>query len=212
MRPEPRSSPGRDLAARPARPLSALCLVYAVFASAPAAAEDPPVKLSRSGVCHEAGAPFYAKTTHFQPYATLDACLRAGGRLPHGVQPLSEPRVPPPSAATAESELRALGEAWIAAEARRDRAALETLLDERFHATSASGRTRDRAAFIDEVLAKPERPFAAANEVLEIHGDTALVIATLAGGGTKSTWLAVRKSGRWRVISQTLSRTAADPD
>lgn len=205
-----RISIGRETAVLAARLLPAASLyACAVLASVPAVADEPPVKLSRSGICHERGAPFYAKTTHFQPYATLDACLRAGGRLPHGVQPLSEPGAPPPSAANAESELSALGEAWIAAEVRHDRAALEALLDERFHATTASGRTLDRAAFIDSILKMPVEPFTVTNDVIEIHGDTALVIATIPGGNTKFTWIAVKKAGRWRVISETLSRMQA---
>lgn len=41
-----------------------------------------PVKMSRSGICHGPGTTYYLKTKNFTPYDTLDACLRAGGRLP----------------------------------------------------------------------------------------------------------------------------------
>jgi hypothetical protein len=40
------------------------------------------VKLSRTGICHVPSDPNYADTIYFTPYATLDECLAAGGRLP----------------------------------------------------------------------------------------------------------------------------------
>ena len=40
------------------------------------------VKMSNSGICHDPSSPYYSRTTHFTPYETLDACLKAGGRLP----------------------------------------------------------------------------------------------------------------------------------
>lgn len=166
---------------------------------------EPPVKLSTSGICHERGARFYPKTTNYTPFGTLDECLRAGGRLPRGVTPLSAPGNPPASPA----ELVALSDAWIAAEVNQDRAALERLLDERFRATLASGKTVDRTAFIERILKSKVEPFEVSNDVIEIHGETALVIATLLGSTTKFTWVAVRKDGRWRVISETFSKMAA---
>jgi len=47
-----------------------------------AAAEQPPVKLSRTGICHAPGTTYYNQTKHFTPFNSLDACLKAGGRLP----------------------------------------------------------------------------------------------------------------------------------
>lgn len=46
------------------------------------AAGDPPVKLSSSGICHDASSPSYAATRNFTPYPSLQKCLDAGGRLP----------------------------------------------------------------------------------------------------------------------------------
>ena len=43
---------------------------------------SPPVKMSGSGICHVQGTSFYRRAQLFVPYATLDACLAAGGRLP----------------------------------------------------------------------------------------------------------------------------------
>jgi hypothetical protein len=41
-----------------------------------------PVKLSRSGICHAPGSTYYARTKNFTPFPNLEACLRAGGRMP----------------------------------------------------------------------------------------------------------------------------------
>lgn len=47
-------------------------------------AEQPqePVKLSRSGICHAPGSTYYARTKNFTPFTNLEACLKAGGRMP----------------------------------------------------------------------------------------------------------------------------------
>jgi hypothetical protein len=47
-----------------------------------AAAEQQPVKMSKSGICHAPGSTYYDRTKHFVSFANLDACLKAGGRLP----------------------------------------------------------------------------------------------------------------------------------
>lgn len=41
-----------------------------------------PVKMSKSGICHDTNSAYYAKTKNFKPYKTLKECLDAGGRLP----------------------------------------------------------------------------------------------------------------------------------
>ena len=43
------------------------------------------VKQSSSGICHSADSPYYERTKNFKPFATLDACLQSGGRLPQGM-------------------------------------------------------------------------------------------------------------------------------
>jgi hypothetical protein len=85
---------------RAVRALWAFLLVpgtLAMSAPIPALAQssDAPVKLSNSGICHEPGSPFHQQTLRFKPFPTLDACLRAGGRLPRGVKPMSPPAVSP---------------------------------------------------------------------------------------------------------------------
>lgn len=106
----------------------------------------------------------------------------------------------------AEAELIALDDAWIDAEVRGDRAALERILHEQFLATYPSGRTVDRATFIDDVLKNDIAPFVVIHESIRVHGDTALIIDVSESGNTKYTWVAVRTSGQWRVISETFTK------
>jgi hypothetical protein len=106
----------------------------------------------------------------------------------------------------AEAELIALDDAWIDAEVRGDRAALERILHEQFLATYPSGRTVDRATFIDDVLKNDIAPFVVIHESIRVHGDTALIIDVSESGNMKYTWVAVRASGQWRVISETFTK------
>jgi ketosteroid isomerase-like protein len=106
---------------------------------------------------------------------------------------------------SSETEIIALDEAWIDAEVSGDRIALERILHEDFLATFASGRTIDRTTFIDRVLANKPAPFSVTHESIRVHGDTVLVIDLSADGKTKFTWIAVKRDGQWRVISETFS-------
>ncbi|ATP91161.1 hypothetical protein ACEUCS_19525 [Aeromonas caviae] len=47
-----------------------------------ALAAEPPVKKSRSGICHPKGGTYYSRTRHYTPYDTMQACLDSGGRAP----------------------------------------------------------------------------------------------------------------------------------
>jgi ketosteroid isomerase-like protein len=108
-----------------------------------------------------------------------------------------------------ESELIALSNAWVDAEVHHDKAALERILDERFLVTFTSGSTNDRTAFVDRIMTAEIKPFDVLNEVVNIYGDTALVISTTADHATKFTWVAVKKDGQWRVISETFTKMTA---
>ena len=79
----PRSS-GRRLLARIAggATLAAMALASGLATAIPAAAQAGPVKQSTSGLCHCPGGSYYARTTTFSDYPTLDACLSNGGREP----------------------------------------------------------------------------------------------------------------------------------
>ena len=45
-------------------------------------AQEKPVKMSNSGICHAPNMTYYEQTKNFTPYKTLDECLKAGGRMP----------------------------------------------------------------------------------------------------------------------------------
>ena len=53
-----------------------------IFANTAIADDEPPVKMSKSGICHERGGTYYSKTKNYTAYNTLEECLRAGGRKP----------------------------------------------------------------------------------------------------------------------------------
>lgn len=50
--------------------------------NAPVNQQLPPTKKSNTGICHAPGTTYYARTTHFTPFGTLEDCLKSGGRLP----------------------------------------------------------------------------------------------------------------------------------
>jgi hypothetical protein len=45
-------------------------------------AEQPPVKKSKSGICHAKGSTYYSKTKNYTSYQSMEACLKSGGRRP----------------------------------------------------------------------------------------------------------------------------------
>jgi len=105
-----------------------------------------------------------------------------------------------------EAELVALDDAWIEAEVNGDRAALERILHEAFLVTYLSGRTVDRTAFIDGIVRNRPAPFTVTHESIRVHGDTAVIIDVSDNGKMKFTWIAIKRDGQWRVISETASR------
>ena len=120
--------------------------------------------------------------------------------------PVGEAQADKPSQ---ESELSALNDAWIDAEVHHDKGALERILDERCLVTLSSGKTVTRSQFIDLILSKEIKPFVVLNEAVNIYGDAALVISTTTDRTKKFTYVAVKKHGQWRVISETFSKVAA---
>ena len=64
------------------KPINYFLLV--LFAVLPASiyAQNQPVKMSNSGICHAPNSTYYEQTKKFTPYKTLDDCLKAGGRMP----------------------------------------------------------------------------------------------------------------------------------
>jgi hypothetical protein len=71
-------------AAMKIRPLLVLSMVIGscLRADVATASDEPQVKMSKSGICHEPGSTYYQQTKNYTPYNTLEECLRAGGRRP----------------------------------------------------------------------------------------------------------------------------------
>ena len=45
---------------------------------------DPVVKKSDSGICHDKTSPSFANTKKFTAFASVDECVKSGGKLPAG--------------------------------------------------------------------------------------------------------------------------------
>jgi hypothetical protein len=115
------------------------------------------------------------------------------------------------SLADDEADLLLLQDVWVAAEIAGDAQTLERIFDERFLSNWASGKTVDRDEYIDVIISADIAPFTVITDEVVVHGDTGLVISRTEDGGTKFTWIAVKRDGVWRVISQTLS-SVESPD
>jgi hypothetical protein len=44
--------------------------------------DEPSIKKSTTGICHEKGTLFYKNTKNFTAYNSISDCLESGGRLP----------------------------------------------------------------------------------------------------------------------------------
>ncbi len=64
------------------RPQRVLALILFLLCSLNLYAE--PVKLSRSGICHDTQSAYYGRTKNFTAFDSLRQCLDSGGRLPKG--------------------------------------------------------------------------------------------------------------------------------
>jgi hypothetical protein len=51
-----------------------------IVASLAIANDEPPVKKSKSGICHAKGTSYYAQTKNYTAFNSLEECIKAGGR------------------------------------------------------------------------------------------------------------------------------------
>src|SRR5690242_10006995 len=72
----------------------AAAMLLAAFASVAVAADQPAVKRSKNKICHELGSPGYDQTLRFTSFNSIEACLKAGGRLPKNLT-FNKPRFDP---------------------------------------------------------------------------------------------------------------------
>ena len=57
-----------------------------------APAADPAVKKSDAGICHDKSSPSFGNTKKFTAFASVDECLKSGGKLPAGATaPAADP-------------------------------------------------------------------------------------------------------------------------
>jgi hypothetical protein len=63
-------------------PLKAASAAQAGAPAAAPASSERVIKKSQTGICHAPGRTYYAQTRRFTSYATMEACLASGGRLP----------------------------------------------------------------------------------------------------------------------------------
>lgn len=77
-----------------------------------------------------------------------------------------------------ERQVLALGQEWAAAEVSHDEAALKRILDDRVVVTYNDGRTVDKERFISDSRRWSMLSQTLADEIVRIHGDTAVVVGT----------------------------------
>lgn len=63
--------------------LLGICLGVAQAAD-PKEAADPSVKKADSGICHDKSSNSYGNTKKFQAFASMEECIKSGGRPPAG--------------------------------------------------------------------------------------------------------------------------------
>jgi hypothetical protein len=62
-------------------PLSFLILSLAVSLTVQASDAEPTVRQSSSGICHDSSSKYYNRTKNYTAFASISACIDAGGRL-----------------------------------------------------------------------------------------------------------------------------------
>jgi len=117
-----------------------------------------------------------------------------------------------------EQQLVELDRQWCDAEVKHDEAVLNRILDDRFLVVSASGQvTKGKAAFIQMVRKFTFTSYTVLHDHIQIHGDTAIVVAQLTtrtqdgidSAPVRCTVTYVRQQGRWRAIAETFGRMSS---
>ena len=79
-------------------------LIFGILVKTSFAAEPPPIKKSRSGICHCPGGAYYGRTRNFMPFRSIEDCLASGGRHPKRGQGDCTRVTPQPSSPKARSD------------------------------------------------------------------------------------------------------------
>ena len=62
--------------------IKAIVFFASILLSTGIFAQEKPVKMSNSGICHAPNTTYYEQTKNYTPFKSLDECLKAGGRMP----------------------------------------------------------------------------------------------------------------------------------
>lgn len=57
-------------------------------------AAEPMVKKSDAGICHDKSSPSFGNTKKFTAFASMDECVKSGGKLPAGQPAAAAPAAP----------------------------------------------------------------------------------------------------------------------
>jgi len=74
-------------AAVPVKPAAAAAAAAAAAPAAKTADAEPAVKKSNNNICHDQTSAGYKATKNFKPFATMDECIKSGGRAPKVAEP-----------------------------------------------------------------------------------------------------------------------------
>jgi len=74
-------------ATAPAKPAAAPAAATSAAPAAKTANAESAVKKSKNDICHDQSSSGYKATTNFKPFATMDECIKSGGRAPKGSEP-----------------------------------------------------------------------------------------------------------------------------
>jgi len=123
------------------------------------------------------------------------------------------------SATTDERRVLALDQEWADAEVTHNKGVLERILDDRFVATDDTGKTMDKAGFIDDALRFSMLAQTVVHDVTRFDGDTAVLVDTttvrFSTNGQertqayKVTVVYLKRQGRWRAIAEQFGKTSA---
>jgi ketosteroid isomerase-like protein len=122
-----------------------------------------------------------------------------------------------PSTGDDEKQLLALERQWADAEVKHNAAFLDRVLDDRFIVIDSQGRTRDKAAFVADLLKSAMTSQMISDETVHIFGDTAVIHGTdtvqpsdgKAPYSLRYLTVYAKREGGWRAVAEEFSKVAA---
>ena len=131
------------------------------------------------------------------------------------ISPMGWGEASEPARSADEQDVLKVDSDWAAAEMRRDEAALERVMDNRFIATFGQGKPVDKPTFIKSILSEDPRTVVTqelSNRSVIVDGDTAVVVEadtqTTVKNAEKSvlfwrfTVTYIKRQGRWIALAE----------